>query len=66
MVQNRIARTTRSSILDAVSKTMQALVKRQPEPGLELEEVPVPEVGPNDVLIRVQKGLDLRHRRPYL
>ncbi len=35
---------------------MQALVKREREPGLNLEEVPVPEIGPNDVLIRVQKG----------
>jgi threonine 3-dehydrogenase len=35
---------------------MQALVKRRPEPGLDLEEAPVPEVGPNDVLIRVQKA----------
>src|ERR1700748_1619430 len=42
--------------LDAVSKTMQALVKRERAPGLNLEEVPVPEIGPNDVLIRVQKG----------
>ena len=35
---------------------MQALVKRRPEPGLGLEEVPMPEVEPNDVLIRVQKA----------
>jgi threonine 3-dehydrogenase len=35
---------------------MQALVKREREPGLDLEEVPVPEIGPNDVLIRIQKG----------
>jgi threonine 3-dehydrogenase len=34
-------------------KTMQALVKRRAEPGLWLEEVPVPEVGINDVLIQV-------------
>src|SRR5688500_5458917 len=54
--QNRIAPSTRSTILHAVSKTMQALVKRLPEPGLGLEEVAVPEVGPNDVLIRVQKA----------
>jgi threonine 3-dehydrogenase len=32
---------------------MKALVKRQAKPGLALEEVPVPEVGINDVLIRV-------------
>jgi threonine 3-dehydrogenase len=34
-------------------KTMQALVKRKAEPGLWLEEVPVPQIGINDVLIRV-------------
>jgi threonine 3-dehydrogenase len=33
--------------------TMRALVKRRPEPGLWMEDVPVPEVGANDVLIRV-------------
>lgn len=34
---------------------MKALVKARPEEGLWLEDVPVPEVGPNDVLIRVLK-----------
>ncbi len=34
---------------------MKALVKKSPEPGLWLEEVPIPEVGVNDVLIKVQK-----------
>ena len=42
---------------------MQALVKTQPGPGLELRDVPVPTVGINDVLVRVQKtgicGTDL-------
>lgn len=32
---------------------MRALVKRESRPGLWLEEVPVPEIGINDVLIRV-------------
>lgn len=32
---------------------MKALVKTRPEPGLELIDVPEPQVGPNDVLIRV-------------
>lgn len=32
---------------------MPALVKRKAEPGLWLEEVPVPEIGINDVLIQV-------------
>src|SRR5207237_560213 len=34
---------------------MQAVVKSKAEPGLWLEEVPVPEVGGDDVLIRVVK-----------
>jgi threonine 3-dehydrogenase len=33
--------------------TMQALVKKRAEPGLWLDEVPVPEIGINDVLIKV-------------
>lgn len=33
--------------------TMQALVKRHAQPGLWLEEVPVPTIGINDVLIKV-------------
>src|SRR5438093_7449371 len=44
-------------------KTMQALVKAQSKPGLSLQEVPVPQIGINDVLIRVEKtgicGTDL-------
>src|SRR5512141_296316 len=42
---------------------MLALVKPRPEAGLELRDVPVPEIGINDVLIRVHKtgicGTDL-------
>jgi threonine 3-dehydrogenase len=42
---------------------MRALVKSRREPGLWLEELPAPEIGPNDVLIRVHKtgicGTDL-------
>ncbi len=34
---------------------MQALVKAKREPGLVLQEVPVPEIGINDVLIRIEK-----------
>ena len=34
---------------------MRALVKAKKEPGLWMEEVPVPRVGPNDVLIKVRK-----------
>src|SRR5947208_15852683 len=39
-----------------MQKTMQAIVKAKPEPGLWLEQVPVPEVGPEDVLIRTKKA----------
>ena len=35
---------------------MKALVKSRPEPGLWMEYVPVPEVGPSDVLIKVRKS----------
>ncbi|HLO68787.1 MAG TPA: L-threonine 3-dehydrogenase [Holophaga sp.] len=35
---------------------MKALVKSRREPGLWMEDVPVPEIGPNDVLIRVHKS----------
>jgi threonine 3-dehydrogenase len=35
--------------------TMKALVKAKSEPGLWLEEVPVPGIGINDVLIRIHK-----------
>jgi len=38
-----------------VQKTMQAVVKSRAEPGLWLEEVPVPKVDSDDVLIRVVK-----------
>lgn len=42
---------------------MRALVKSRPEQGLWMEDVPVPEMGPDDVLIRVSKtsicGTDL-------
>ena len=36
-------------------KTMKALVKAQAKAGLWLEDVPVPEVGNNDVLVKIQK-----------
>jgi len=42
---------------------MRALVKAKPEPGIWMEDVPTPEIGPNDVLINVKKtsicGTDL-------
>jgi len=36
-----------------MNKTMKALVKRKAEVGLWLEEVPVPEIGINDVLVQI-------------
>ncbi|GAB6282216.1 MAG: L-threonine 3-dehydrogenase [Ignavibacterium sp.] len=36
-------------------KKMKALVKKYSEPGLWLEEVPIPEIGINDVLIKIHK-----------
>ena len=42
---------------------MRALVKSRPEPGIWLEDIPKPKIGPNDVLINVKKtsicGTDL-------
>ena len=35
---------------------MKALVKSRPEPGLWLEDVPAPEPGPTDVLVKVSKS----------
>ncbi len=46
-----------------MTATMKALVKSRPEVGIWMEQVPIPEPGPNDVLIRVRKtaicGTDL-------
>ena len=46
-----------------MSKTMYALVKSEAGVGLTLERVPIPEVGPNDVKIKIHKtsicGTDL-------
>ena len=41
---------------------MRALVKQQAGPGLELVERPEPDVGPDDVKIRVAAGRPVRHR----
>ena len=42
---------------------MKALVKSKPEPGLWMDEVDIPEPGPDEVLIKIQKtaicGTDL-------
>ena len=48
---------------------MKALVKKYAEPGIWMEEVPMPEVGVNDVLIKVKKaaicGTDLHMYKWY-
>ncbi len=35
---------------------MKALVKSKREPGLEMQDLPIPSIGPNDVLIRIHKS----------
>ena len=35
---------------------MRALVKKERKPGLWMEEAPVPEIGPQDVLIKVRRS----------
>ena len=42
--------------MSSVSADMKALVKSRPEPGIWMEDVPVPVVGPNDLLIKVRKA----------
>ena len=37
-------------------KTMKALVKARPERGLWMQEVPIPEPGLNDVIIKIKKS----------
>ena len=39
-----------------MTNEMMALVKARPEPGLWLERQPVPEPGPDEVLIKVKKS----------
>ncbi|MFQ5944785.1 MAG: L-threonine 3-dehydrogenase [Anaerolineae bacterium] len=50
-----------------MADTMRALLKSKPGPGLELARLPVPEVGPDEVLIRIQAasvcGTDLKIQR---
>ena len=40
---------------NATQTTMKALVKAKPEIGLWMEQVPIPEFGPNDVLVKIRK-----------
>ncbi len=39
----------------SIANTMPALVKARPEPGIWLEQQPIPEPGPDEVLIRVHR-----------
>jgi threonine 3-dehydrogenase len=39
---------------NVIPKTMQALVKPAAAPGMEMREVPVPSIGPSDVLVAVE------------
>ncbi len=39
----------------SMTQTMKALVKEKPEHGIWMRDVPVPKLGPNDLLIRVKK-----------
>ena len=39
-----------------MSNEMKALVKAEPREGLRMQRVPVPEPGPQDVLIKVRKS----------
>lgn len=39
-----------------MTELMRALVKARAEPGIWMEEVPVPEIGPNEVLIKVRRS----------
>ena len=38
-----------------MSETMKALVKAKREPGIWMREEPVPEMGPDDVMIKIKK-----------
>jgi len=39
-----------------MASTMKALSKLRPEPGFTMHDVPIPSIGPTDVLIRVEKA----------
>jgi threonine 3-dehydrogenase len=50
------ATTDQPRVAPGIPSTMRALVKARPEAGLWMQQVPIPEVGPNDVLIRIHKS----------
>jgi threonine 3-dehydrogenase len=39
-----------------MSSTMAAIVKPEARPGIEVREVPLPEFGPTDVLVKVESA----------
>src|ERR1700761_3859424 len=43
-----------STTITMIPKTMQALVKATPAPGMEMREMPVPTIGASDVLVAVE------------
>ena len=45
---------------------MKAIVKSKAEKGIWMEEVPMPEIGPNDVLIKIKKTAICGYRPAYL
>ena len=46
--------TGRELTITTLPKTMKALVKPAAAPGMEMREVPVPAIGPDDVLVAVE------------
>ena len=38
-----------------MTETMKALVKARPEPGIWMQDMPMPQIGPTDVLIKIAK-----------
>ena len=52
---------TLNASADACNLLLQALVKSERDVGLTMTDVPKPAIGPNDVLIEVQKNLGLHY-----
>ena len=45
---------------------MKAIVKKYSKHGLSIEDMPIPEIGTNDLLIKVLKTAILWNRQSYL
>ncbi len=54
MSASTLPQTPTSVTIQPIPKTMHALMKPAPAPGMEMREVPVPALGPDDVLIAVE------------